>query len=261
MSSQYAARRTHRKKEQKEGHSNSHLDGERPSKPRRPSRERPRESHRGRDKKREREKKEREERESSLKEKIHSMDRPEGSKKGKEKAKETFEMGNDFIGFAPSSEDEDEERAPPGVRERDWDKGKRRASERDRELENGAKRKHERIYDEDGQRRATAFRRAPWVADVDWQRCKNVSEMCVITSSPSSHLLCHHQLCSYHNPKFCRLHLEVEAFVNYVSPTPIEHEVRSLVVDLISKAVREAFPDARVLPFGSFGTKLYLPLG
>jgi non-canonical poly(A) RNA polymerase PAPD5/7 len=41
----------------------------------------------------------------------------------------------------------------------------------------------------------------------------------------------------------------------------VEDEIRSLVVDLVSKAVTNAFPDAKVLPFGSFGTKLYLPLG
>jgi non-canonical poly(A) RNA polymerase PAPD5/7 len=58
-----------------------------------------------------------------------------------------------------------------------------------------------------------------------------------------------------------RLHREVEAFVNYISPTPVEDEVRSLVVDLVSRAVTQAFPDAEVKPFGSFGTKLYLPLG
>jgi len=61
--------------------------------------------------------------------------------------------------------------------------------------------------------------------------------------------------------RLCRLHREVEAFVNYISPTPIEDEIRSLVVDLVSKAVTQAFPDAQVKPFGSFGTKLYLPLG
>jgi non-canonical poly(A) RNA polymerase PAPD5/7 len=59
----------------------------------------------------------------------------------------------------------------------------------------------------------------------------------------------------------CRLHREVEAFVNYISPTQVEDEVRSLVVDLVSRAVTQAFPDAEVKPFGSFGTKLYLPLG
>lgn len=64
-----------------------------------------------------------------------------------------------------------------------------------------------------------------------------------------------------HRMHHCRLHREVEAFVNYVSPTPVEDEVRSLVVEIVSKAVTQAFPDAEVKPFGSFGTKLYLPRG
>ena len=58
-----------------------------------------------------------------------------------------------------------------------------------------------------------------------------------------------------------RLHKEVEAFVEYVSPTKAEDEVRGLVVNLITRAVTRNFPDAKVLPFGSFETKLYLPSG
>lgn len=49
--------------------------------------------------------------------------------------------------------------------------------------------------------------------------------------------------------------------MKYISPTPEEDEVRSLVVTLISRAVTRAFPDAQVLPFGSYETKLYLPIG
>ena len=58
-----------------------------------------------------------------------------------------------------------------------------------------------------------------------------------------------------------RLHKEVEAFVEYVSPTKAEDEVRGLIVNLITRAVTRNFPDAKVLPFGSFETKLYLPSG
>lgn len=58
-----------------------------------------------------------------------------------------------------------------------------------------------------------------------------------------------------------RLQKEVEAFVEYVSPTKAEDEVRSLIVKLITEAVVRNFPDAKVLPFGSFETKLYLPSG
>lgn len=58
-----------------------------------------------------------------------------------------------------------------------------------------------------------------------------------------------------------RLHKEVEAFVEYVSPTKAEDEVRALIVNLITRAVSRNFPDARIFPFGSFETKLYLPSG
>lgn len=58
-----------------------------------------------------------------------------------------------------------------------------------------------------------------------------------------------------------RLQREVEAFVGYVSPTKAEDEVRGLIVNLITRAVVTNFPDAKVLPFGSFETKLYLPSG
>ena len=59
----------------------------------------------------------------------------------------------------------------------------------------------------------------------------------------------------------CRLQKEVEAFVEYVSPTKAEDEVRGLVVNLITRTVVRNFPDAKVVPFGSFETKLYLPSG
>lgn len=58
-----------------------------------------------------------------------------------------------------------------------------------------------------------------------------------------------------------RLHREVEAFVEYISPHPEEDEVRALTVEMIQRAVVKNFPDAQVLPFGSYETKLYLPLG
>jgi len=49
--------------------------------------------------------------------------------------------------------------------------------------------------------------------------------------------------------------------VKYISPTPEEDEIRSLAVALISQVVSKRFPDAKVLAFGSYETKLYLPLG
>ncbi|OBZ65685.1 Poly(A) RNA polymerase cid14 [Grifola frondosa] len=116
---------------------------------------------------------------------------------------------------------------------REWDRGKGKGRER------GPKRKTDEVDLNDGyvnkkQRVAAASRKAPWVKDVDWDSCTNVSEM---------------------------LHREVEAFVEYVSPTPVEDEVRSLIVALVSRAVTREYPDAQVLPFGSYETKLYLPIG
>lgn len=58
-----------------------------------------------------------------------------------------------------------------------------------------------------------------------------------------------------------RLQKEVEAFVEYISPTKAEDEVRGFIINLITGAVVRNFPDAKVLPFGSFETKLYLPSG
>ncbi|PCH37934.1 hypothetical protein WOLCODRAFT_148891 [Wolfiporia cocos MD-104 SS10] len=160
--------------------------------------------------------------------------------KGKEKAPEpangmnaSFEEA-DFVAFTYSEEESEE--AKPAVRE--WDEGKGKAPERDW-AQSGRKRKADDRDPMDGhasrrRRVSAAARKAPWTADVDWERCTNVAEM---------------------------LHRDVEAFVKYISPTPEEDEVRSLVVELISRTVRRAFPDAQVLPFGSYETKLYLPVG
>ncbi|TFY59950.1 hypothetical protein EVG20_g7606 [Dentipellis fragilis] len=89
-------------------------------------------------------------------------------------------------------------------------------------------------YENKKQRLDAASRKAPWVVDVDWDSCANVAEM---------------------------LHQEVDAFVRYILPTPAEDEVRSLAVQMIQRAVTKNFPDAKVMPFGSYQTKLYLPLG
>jgi len=57
------------------------------------------------------------------------------------------------------------------------------------------------------------------------------------------------------------MHKEVESFVGWISPSPVEDEIRGLIVTHIGKVVTSAFSDAVVHPFGSFQTKLYLPLG
>ncbi|KAI0053976.1 hypothetical protein FA95DRAFT_1529800 [Auriscalpium vulgare] len=173
----------------------------------------------------------------------------------------TFDQNTDFIPFDFADEpDEAEEPARPGDadalerrrengkadrRERDGDSGKGKARvrepepERDRGGDRGRKRKSGEYdrddgYDNKKQRLDAASRKAPWVANVDWESSANVAEL---------------------------LHRETEAFVQYVSPTQEEDEIRALIVDMISQAVSKNFPDAKVHPFGSFETKLYLPLG
>ncbi|TCD67285.1 hypothetical protein EIP91_000307 [Steccherinum ochraceum] len=147
----------------------------------------------------------------------------------------------DFDGAPEFAQDEDGD--PPPAPElakskdgpvRPWDKGKVPESERA-----GRKRKVAEVDSSDGyaskrQRMDAASRRAPWAWDVDWDGCQNVAQM---------------------------LHEEVDAFVKYISPTPVEDDVRSMIVQIIRREVVASFPDAQVLPFGSYETKLYLPLG
>lgn len=58
-----------------------------------------------------------------------------------------------------------------------------------------------------------------------------------------------------------RLTAEIASFVTFIRPTPDEHELRTLVIEGIRRAVKKDWPDAEVYAFGSFGTKLYLPGG
>jgi non-canonical poly(A) RNA polymerase PAPD5/7 len=115
--------------------------------------------------------------------------------KGKAKANTTFEMGEDFISFAPPSEDEKEEKKGRGdeerasVREWDRDKGKMRASDRDRGRDKHGstqKRKYDYVFDDEELANANEklvemmLPKTPWVSKVDWENCSNVTEMCVL---------------------------------------------------------------------------------
>ena len=60
---------------------------------------------------------------------------------------------------------------------------------------------------------------------------------------------------------YVRFHREVESFVDWISPSPVEDEIRGLIVTQITQIISATFPDARVFPFGSYQTKLYLPMG
>ena len=55
------------------------------------------------------------------------------------------------------------------------------------------------------------------------------------------------------------LHEEIEAFYSIVQPTPESHSLRLNVLKKVRTLVSSIWPQARVEPFGSFATGLYLP--
>ncbi|KAF9261467.1 hypothetical protein L218DRAFT_870141 [Marasmius fiardii PR-910] len=114
--------------------------------------------------------------------------------------------------------------------EREWDRGKRRERSRDRDRD----RERNRYRPPLGSSSLRSLRKTPWLEGLNFDNCKNVAEV---------------------------LHAEVEAFTNYISPSPVEDEIRQLLVDMISSAIKSRYPDAKVYPFGSYATKLYLPSG
>lgn len=79
-------------------------------------------------------------------------------------------------------------------------------------------------------------RSTPWCLDpgVDWSRYTHATD---------------------------QLNAEAHAFVRYISPTPLEHELRLHTIELIRRTVRSKYPDSDVECFGSVGTGLYLPGG
>jgi non-canonical poly(A) RNA polymerase PAPD5/7 len=97
----------------------------------------------------------------------------------------SFENNDDFIAFGLEEDEPDlhehhhrEDKEEP--REREWDRGKGRAHER----YDGGGRKRKADYDRDDgynnkkERTDAASRKAPWVADVDWEGSANVAELC-----------------------------------------------------------------------------------
>ncbi|KAG6888367.1 hypothetical protein C0992_008669 [Termitomyces sp. T32_za158] len=147
---------------------------------------------------------------------VEAREQPKSQRSG------GFEDGADYISFGFK---DDEDTKSVAVSGRDKGKGVKRKKD-SFDLDDG--------YESKKQRLDAASRKSPWVADLDWTRCRHVAEL---------------------------LHREVEAFMNYISPTAVEDEVRGLVVALITRAVTKKFPDASVHAFGSYATKLYLPLG
>ncbi|KAF8516959.1 hypothetical protein BU17DRAFT_92345 [Hysterangium stoloniferum] len=149
-----------------------------------------------------------------------------------------FTTGEDFIAFPSSDEESDEDapQIPPMSRGKDREEPEAISPE----LHSGKKRSADQMDGDGGgytnkkQKMDASSRLTPWVHDVSWDSCRNLSEM---------------------------MHEEVKAFVAYISPTFEEHEIRGLVVEAITRAIHSAWPDATVSAFGSYQTKLYLPLG
>ncbi|TIB00514.1 hypothetical protein E3P94_01751 [Wallemia ichthyophaga] len=77
-------------------------------------------------------------------------------------------------------------------------------------------------------------KKAPWMADVDWEGCRTAPEM---------------------------LHREVDAFTRFISPSVIEHKTREYTIECIRRCITSRWSDAHVFAFGSFETRLYLPDG
>ncbi|KAF9065446.1 hypothetical protein BDP27DRAFT_1404788 [Rhodocollybia butyracea] len=134
-----------------------------------------------------------------------------------------------------SSDDRDGDRNRDRDRKNDRDRGKDRGRTPEREWDRG-KHRDRRRYDQpvSASVRPIGNRKLPWLEDLDLFGCLNVAEL---------------------------LHKEVEAFTKWISPSPVEDEIRSLLVERIQTAISSRFPDAKILPFGSYATKLYLPTG
>lgn len=56
-----------------------------------------------------------------------------------------------------------------------------------------------------------------------------------------------------------RFHNEIIDFVNYVAPSDDEHSKRQKAFNRLAEVILNVFPGAKVLPFGSFATRMYLP--
>lgn len=182
---------------------------------------------------------------------------PNHTSKNWSQSYDDFSSNREYIRFLPSSDDEELD-DPHWARE--WDKGKwvssdgtyrsskRKVFQSDRDSDRND---HDR-YTSRRNRADLVSKKAPWTTELEWSRYTNVADMYVLYLS---------QFSSKKLTLTQRLHDEVEAFVQYISPTSIEHEVRSMLVKIIRRSIEDAFPDATVHTFGSFETKLYLPQG
>ncbi|GAA5961733.1 hypothetical protein JCM21900_000843 [Sporobolomyces salmonicolor] len=141
-----------------------------------------------------------------------------------------FEQQEDFISFdlSPSPPPRDARGTPrdAGPGGRGGRKGKRKLADVDDRQEEGTRTLQRREKE----------RSTPWCEEpgVDWNACDTAIGM---------------------------LNAETKAFVSYISPTPIEHELRMHTIEIIRRTIKSKYANADVQCFGSVGTGLYLPGG
>ena len=80
-------------------------------------------------------------------------------------------------------------------------------------------------------------------------------------SSSSSPLTAPWMTRSYEQPNFTlRLHEELLDFAAFVSPTASEEKARAALLARLTALIQSLFPSSSLAPFGSYATKLYIPM-
>ncbi|KAI5481873.1 DNA polymerase sigma subunit [Pseudohyphozyma bogoriensis] len=142
-------------------------------------------------------------------------------------ARASFADQEDFISF---DFDDDDDAAPSP---RHTPRGGPQASGSKRKLDD-----YEEKHEEKSRNLAKRERErsTPWcyTPGVEWDSCETAIDM---------------------------LNAEAKAFIRYISPTPVEHELRLWTIELIRRTIKSRWSDAEVECFGSVGTGLYLPGG
>ncbi|KAG0345868.1 hypothetical protein BG004_002897 [Podila humilis] len=144
-----------------------------------------------------------------------------------------LKSGADFIGFLPSDDEEEKETLPPTTVKLETVKAER---EQDDDSSNivtaGHKRKRENDYGSDTEGSTGPPVGCPWMGHRQYSRMGSVPRM---------------------------LTQELKDFVDFISPSPEEHKVREYIHRRVQASVCKIWPEAQVIVFGSFNTKLYLP--
>ncbi|KIY70427.1 hypothetical protein CYLTODRAFT_370984 [Cylindrobasidium torrendii FP15055 ss-10] len=131
--------------------------------------------------------------------------------------------GADFISFDDLSEEEPDE--PEDTKEEPKHAMSREERERNYTRERAKYHPTASRY---------SARRVPWLEGANFDHCNSITDV---------------------------LNHEVATFARWMAPSDEEDEVRGLVVRQITECILKYYPDAKVQPFGSYATKLYLPSG